>query len=556
MPSQEFIERFGRPPGSAKTPLTAAEKEARGQTLLYSLGAAVTLAGVVLLLGMMFQLGWGLLTFSFALGLAVVNLILVTRSGPSSIILPLTAAAGAIGGYAAVGAAVDGEVPALVGAVLGTAILVIVAYVARRGNIPALLVVVAGFLLVGHLVSYGTYSLILLGPILLLATMRRPWPTYALAIAFVAGFTLLTHSAERPNWVLYVHVGLTLAAAVVLVSVVRAVPAPRQQGAGPRSNPMLTDAERGVQPWHLLSLIFFFSWLGVQIVPDTERWVALVVAGAAALAGVALPEPEGSVRAARMQPQQLLLSLGVCMLAFSLAIGWVEPVVEHHVLIGLAILLQIRPFVQPGLGWVVRGVPAFLAFFATIESSVGIWAEPEIFLADWHHLVNVGLLTLLGVAMMVFRHSRPNPILDGIRFVLGLYLAGYALVAGAALLGHQLGDITLGFLLGHALASVMWMAFACWIALRRGSRTPAADLTVAGVIAVAATGKLVLFDMQMLGGISRVAAFLLCGSMMLFIAHQRQRRSRTPQPPPAAWGQQRYPEQSQQPPREGAPPWH
>ncbi|SHK23960.1 Predicted membrane protein [Pseudonocardia thermophila] len=100
--------------------------------------------------------------------------------------------------------------------------------------------------------------------------------------------------------------------------------------------------------------------------------------------------------------------------------------------------------------------------------------------------------------------------------VVGLY-GVTALVVNAALLV----DLDLGFTAGHALVTVSWTV-AALVLLARGITRPA--LRVAGMALVAAAvAKLVLFDLGALDGVSRVAAFLGAG-LVLLVAGTRYAR--------------------------------
>lgn len=83
-----------------------------------------------------------------------------------------------------------------------------------------------------------------------------------------------------------------------------------------------------------------------------------------------------------------------------------------------------------------------------------------------------------------------------------------------------------GFFIGHMLVSIAWMALATWLLLRWPARigygVSGVDdraTRVAGlVIAVVATGKLVLFDMASLSGIPRVITFIVCGLLLIAVS--------------------------------------
>lgn len=91
-----------------------------------------------------------------------------------------------------------------------------------------------------------------------------------------------------------------------------------------------------------------------------------------------------------------------------------------------------------------------------------------------------------------------------------------------------------GFYAGHALISITWIALAAWILLsHRDFFGENGDLLVGLILAIAATLKLVLFDLSTLGGIPRVLAFIVSGLLLIAVSVLRARsRATTPMPPP------------------------
>nr|WP_225443527.1 DUF2339 domain-containing protein [Lolliginicoccus lacisalsi] len=113
------------------------------------------------------------------------------------------------------------------------------------------------------------------------------------------------------------------------------------------------------------------------------------------------------------------------------------------------------------------------------------------------------------------------------------------LATGAVLYGSMVAIVALGvlvvggrtgFVAGHALVTVLWMAVAITL-LIVGARRNA--VLAAGVVMAAATVvKLMMFDLAALDGIYRVLAFLLVG-VLLLLAGTRIARPRASQPDPA-----------------------
>ncbi|WP_330184337.1 DUF2339 domain-containing protein [Nocardia sp. NBC_01503] len=98
----------------------------------------------------------------------------------------------------------------------------------------------------------------------------------------------------------------------------------------------------------------------------------------------------------------------------------------------------------------------------------------------------------------------------------------YAVTALTVSLGVATGRQD-GFLAGHGIATVVWMAAATaalFFGLRRLSRAPqSAKVALAGglLVTAAALAKLFLFDLATLDGLLRAAAFLVVGVLLLLV---------------------------------------
>ncbi|MFD5867558.1 hypothetical protein ACFWGD_02940 [Corynebacterium sp. NPDC060344] len=82
------------------------------------------------------------------------------------------------------------------------------------------------------------------------------------------------------------------------------------------------------------------------------------------------------------------------------------------------------------------------------------------------------------------------------------------------------------FSLAHVLVSIGWMIAAAWLMLAPKRFNVDANMAASLVIATAAVVKLVFYDMQAMSGLTRVAAFLLCGLLMLGMVVARSLRDR------------------------------
>ncbi|MCP2276503.1 putative membrane protein (DUF2339) [Nocardia amikacinitolerans] len=189
----------------------------------------------------------------------------------------------------------------------------------------------------------------------------------------------------------------------------------------------------------------------------------------------------------------------------------------------LGVAGQLRSGVAAGLG-IAFALIGGLAFFAN--------ATPERLasqhLAEEHLSISTTLAAIIGlavvaVAVWTIRRLAGTPkggAEDSILWIAAsgaaLYLVTAAIVAIGAATGAQ--D---GFVIGHSIATIGWMA-AATAALLYGLRNLARSAAIAKValgsgllVTTAALAKLFLFDLATLDGLIRVAAFLVVGILLL-----------------------------------------
>lgn len=536
--------RPGPPPGPPRKPLDPAKREEVAQTLLYTVGSAILIAGLVLLVALFHPLSTSLLVYAFSLGVTVVSLVFVLlgRSSQAGMVVLIIAVTLGLGSATAAWQGLD--VPPLMGLAMATLLAALAGIAARLSDLPSTLVWVAWLAVTVDVAAPDAFTSALVGACCLVAMVGRGWPRHQLAVALamaVAGVQGL--SGADPTWPLLWLVS-TIVVALWLVHFHRETPAARSrsaQGAPPWV--VSTRGELGGQPWALSLILLPTAWFVSFPVREFPAWVPLLVAAVILTAALLLPEPPDAV--SKQGPLRDALTLvGTFVLGVTLLLGRVDPVVEPLLLMVLAIAAQIVPVMRTSYGWLSRAIPAVLALMAGGDAVVAVWGGASDLVSDPITILRGVLLTLLGISLMVFRHGRTNAALDGVRFVGGLYLSVHGVVLAASLIGAWTGQPENGFLMGHAIASLGWMGFAAYLALRRNS---AADLTLAAVVALGAVTKLVLFDMSTLSGVARVAAFMGCGAIMVGIAYLRQRRrpifhpetrdTRPPQAPtgPAPW---------------------
>ncbi|TCK00606.1 putative membrane protein DUF2339 [Nocardia alba] len=131
----------------------------------------------------------------------------------------------------------------------------------------------------------------------------------------------------------------------------------------------------------------------------------------------------------------------------------------------------------------------------------------------------------LGVAAMVAWTVPRLPRCDDPALVTGVWIAVsiaglYYVLVAAVSLGVSSGGAD-GFIIGHSLATIVWMVVATgslFYGLRRLASSPAVAKVclVSGLlVAAAALAKLFLFDLATLSGLVRVIAFLAVGILLL-----------------------------------------
>ncbi|AGP30658.1 DUF2339 domain-containing protein [Corynebacterium terpenotabidum] len=100
---------------------------------------------------------------------------------------------------------------------------------------------------------------------------------------------------------------------------------------------------------------------------------------------------------------------------------------------------------------------------------------------------------------------------------------GVLLLLGASavpLIARDIANTDTSFMVGHLIVSVLWMLTGVIFLLR-------VDARIGLGIAVLATAKLVLYDLSALDGLIQVAAFILCGLILLGSAALRERSQAT-----------------------------
>ncbi|WP_078293010.1 DUF2339 domain-containing protein [Mycobacterium sp. D16R24] len=481
-------------------------------------GAVVTLAGVVMLLVLAAKSGYfgpiPRMASGAVLAAGLVGLGVRVQSRPGGRVGGIaTAATGFAAAFFDVLAltVIYDKIPVVAGLVLGLAIAGAGLVLARRWNsepfaagVVAAITLLAPFLTDGFTAELAAFALVLLIASLS-AQIGRNWPVLHAFRTVGVSLTLLaairaTAGGGQP------HALLVMAVLTLLITLVGSLwLLTDEHGAGDvTSSVMIAMA---CMPG-LYSALFFSVWpLGVLVpvgIAAVMGLVLLLVGGLpaharvtmAAVAGLALLQAsvEGSRDALLVV---VLLALG---LSFS-AIGY-----------------QLRERISLVLGQVfgALGGVAYIAYvppkLLTDSASAVHAAGPLLIVASVLSAATVGMV-MAAMHRVGWASPQSAPVRGVLAGVSMLYAGTAAIVlSGTALLGD-----TDGFLLGHGLATVSWMAISVTLLLAglRRYREQSWVTRTGFVLAAMAVAKLFLFDLATLDGIARIGAFIVTGLLLL-----------------------------------------
>ncbi|MBI8988188.1 DUF2339 domain-containing protein [Corynebacterium meridianum] len=109
----------------------------------------------------------------------------------------------------------------------------------------------------------------------------------------------------------------------------------------------------------------------------------------------------------------------------------------------------------------------------------------------------------------------------------GLHLSAVGVVSVATYVGKMVNQVDLGFFVGHAAVSILWIGLAAYVLLANNGLSAQASLSSGALLAVAGVVKLIFIDLSTIGGMMRVVAFLVSGTALLVIAALRARRDQS-----------------------------
>jgi hypothetical protein len=527
-------------------------------------GAVITMAGVAMFLVLAAQRGWFGPEARVAAGalLAAVLIGLGVRSGRADL-RERAAAAGAPDTTAATPAGVEGA-PAAVGAApvalvatgVATAYLVVVAMTTGYGWVPT----APGLALAGAVALAGLH-------------LARSWRSELLAVLVVLGAAVLAPVvAQGGGWVVTGYLAILCLAG--------------WWASGDRTTQVLTLAR--VLPLTLALLVSSVSGGGTADDVGNLAIAGLALGATLLTSTLSVRRDRGDVAASIAvallsvglfaatttfdNPARTLAlataSAALLLTATTLGRGPVGPVAGHLVvttgaagtvfavlavvagaptrfittgllllaIVGLAVAGITRSRVNLALaaGVTLLGVVGWLQYPLTVAASART-LRGDMAAALLDSIVLAGVLAMVVWAMGQQRGlGRELRVMVRIAvWVLGLAASATALAAAGTLVGARLGDPTLGFTIGQAVATITWMLGAAWLLLHGLERSPDADLTLRTglLLAAVSVAKLFLYDLSSLSGIVRSVAFIAVGLLLLAMGSRYAKAYERSRPP-------------------------
>ncbi len=493
-------------------------------------GAVVTLAGVVMLLAVAIQHGWfGPTARIVAGGLLAVILVAAghlvrareardARETAAPVVVATTGYAAAYLDIIATTTVYD-----VVPAVVGLAIAVLVAgsglLVARRWASQILAVgTVAGAAVLGPVVA-GQPSWVLSAFLLVLATafaplhLSRAWPALDAARTLSVTIGLLVGSAASAPASLDHRVHVLLAALLAALAIVTAA---RHRG------PDAATSGAAVLSTVLAGLAALPLLVGVGILDRAPRTVGLLVMAAAYLV-LSILAGRGRIIEIPGHLRAMLASTGTLALVLAIVSGAPAGHVGTGLLVAATAYLALAGATRSRLSLALGTGVGLLAGVGYLTHVVAI-TTPRLATEDGpgtallDSTVFALLLVVLGWSTAGGRlPEQVRPLAVPVLWLGGLAVSATLSVSVGLLVGRPLGEDRAGFLAGHALATLTWVAEALWLLAHGLGRAKDSGLALRVGLVLAAVGvaKLFLFDLAALSGLWRAAAFLGAGVLLL-----------------------------------------
>lgn len=511
------------PPPARTAPVNTSPVKPRDNiTLAVSvLGAAITVIGLVFLAVQAFSRGWlgpgAAVTIAAVLCmLLVVAAVLVHRRSPDGPAAPALLATGVLGALTDLWVVMFALewLDTAAGVGLGTLITVgglATAWHWRRQALAAAQVIVGALFItptVLHLLDltesarFETASLTILALVGAVATWQRRWPVVQVSsgVVFAVSISILVYDGDIPT---------LSAAAAIGVAIMTSL-----STAEPFSSPTVAAIGRWI-PVSVVPVLYLTGLTGAQ----HDSWsssltitIALVIGTATASVGVVWPlSGGGSLRS--MTPQTTALVPAAYCGIFSLTLICLSqqspkaPVASSLWMLALLVLLTgvvlISDRLPTPLTWVLFGVVVLAALPRAVNAWFPSYLDSTLVpLSQWPVLV---LLAIPGYLLL--RRAGGLGATREIALTVAAVL-GVIVSSAIPLTCLSISNKESAFMTGHLLMSVLWMGAGVAVLLRGNG-------SVGLSIAAAATAKLVFFDLAALSGLIQVAAFVICGVILL-----------------------------------------
>lgn len=541
------------PPSATPAPPTPwYRREGRVTALLAITGAVITMAGVAMLLVLAVQQGW----FGPA-----------ARVGAGAVLAAVLVGLGVRGGEADLrspreGARVGAPVPrvgsapvALLATGTAAAYLDVVAMTSGYGWVAPL----PGLVLAGLLALGGLH-------------LARRWDSEPLAVLTVAGAATLAPVVARDfGWVVSAFLAVLCLVAWwaggarprPTLTVVRVVPLVLSLLAGAVASPrggvdgtghltvavvvtmatLLTAAASARRAAHDVTASMSLGLVVVGLLacatPFPEPTRTLVLATAAAV--LLLAAAAFARTLVGPLPTHLVATTGAAgSLAAVLAVVSGTPdrfVTTGLLLLGLGHLAaagvtRARTTLSLGVATTTVGLTAWLQHpLAVVATRDAVGHDLVAALLD---SIVVGAAVAVGIWAVAAQRDLRVEVHRATRvaaWLTGLAASATGLVAASTLVGAEVGHPTVGFTVGHAVATVSWMLAAACLLLRGLGRAGDSDLVLRSglLLSGVSVAKLFVYDLSALSGIVRSVAFLVTGLLLLATgtryarAHERRR---------------------------------
>ncbi|ALC05753.1 hypothetical protein CDES_06680 [Corynebacterium deserti GIMN1.010] len=541
-----------RPAKPAKPPLSSEEKIMRGVAIG---GGIITVAGVILLVSVAIQRGWlgplGRVIGAYLLALALLAAASYVRKRGTRVeaivALTTTSHLAAIATTSAVvfildwwppliGSAVilainigflligrvwaDGKHPVFISALLVSGLCALMFPFAYDAWLPIFSIVAA--LVVSYRVSSDiTRSIAALFGVLIQFTLLMTWPEQPWPAALTGVTTTL------------LLVGLTLWDPPQADGESQKDIAVEEYWRSFETNTVTTWVST-VAPI-IIAIITTFIFANID-----WPWLALIAPIGMAAMGVAAHFGNSTTQNAHLETTRIAHLVAVAGLAL-IAGTFVQvfyselPTKPIYVMVfliaGAALFMWMRTLVNghdmgvvPWVAWLIASVAMTGVLLRNVVALSPLW------LTDIEALIPAVLILVFIYTTIAARRVFYGRAL-WLQLAVGLVLltqSAISIVTITTFLGNLIAGnvgMMLGFLIGHAAVSILWMVIAAALMLNRKLLDSPGALWTGVGLAVAGTIKLVFFDLVALSGVPRAIAFLLSGIALLTIASMRGRKT-------------------------------